>query len=351
MNKNIDLQTALVSVPCDDRQPTAIWRYTDIHVNSGWIKEVVKDWTYRVGQSVQPGKVPGTGCQTCIYNFFIDFNNKGQSNSTFNPKSVLPPLSIARAINPIDVKPKERVKDDCLKHPIQRYAANAPNSEKRNSNRAVPEVSSAPSLGFTPYRENKPAIEQRVEQSEASHQPDMRIQPTQDQTQNNEPLNIRSHQTDTSVVDHHWMNKVQTKPEDKTAYTYEKSNTNYARENLRDNKNELVKDNNQMQRMPESNSQLDESRMKTIESDKKIHQDKFFREQNFIPPNNGRFSEQPVNKEMPNYQQRIRYAGYSDEDLFSDEERRHRSIAQEVKPQFHKANIQNAMPRRYLQRH
>ena len=71
---------------CDDRQPAAPWKFTDILPNSDWITSVMKDWSNDSILLPTPLRKPedftsignsdnnNNGCNTCIYNFFINLS-------------------------------------------------------------------------------------------------------------------------------------------------------------------------------------------------------------------------------------------------------------------------------------
>ncbi|XP_008211346.1 uncharacterized protein LOC103316939 isoform X2 [Nasonia vitripennis] len=70
------IQASIVAASCDDRQPDTTWRYTDVYDNVDWINEMLGNWKHN--NQTRSGMSVG-GCQTCIYNFFIDYSCKDKS--------------------------------------------------------------------------------------------------------------------------------------------------------------------------------------------------------------------------------------------------------------------------------
>ncbi|XP_015607209.1 uncharacterized protein LOC107273477 [Cephus cinctus] len=78
-----DVQTALVSVPCDDRQPFRAWGYTDLFVNIDWINHTVEN----LKKPEKPASENvGTGpCHTCIFNFYFAKGHDQKYGSSEKP--------------------------------------------------------------------------------------------------------------------------------------------------------------------------------------------------------------------------------------------------------------------------
>lgn len=78
-------------MPCDDRQQSAKWLYTDLWDNVEWIREILQDWSSNVSAArpagagpadARPAAGPGgnySGCSTCIFNFFIEIGCKDKN--------------------------------------------------------------------------------------------------------------------------------------------------------------------------------------------------------------------------------------------------------------------------------
>ncbi|XP_033225754.1 uncharacterized protein LOC117178437 [Belonocnema kinseyi] len=85
------IQAALIATSCDDRQPGAFWKYTDIYSNSEWIVGQTSDLSIQNSkiESLESDKFAVKGCSTCIYNFFIDLtgSNDGTNCSDLNRNS------------------------------------------------------------------------------------------------------------------------------------------------------------------------------------------------------------------------------------------------------------------------
>ncbi|XP_058790025.1 uncharacterized protein LOC131663571 [Phymastichus coffea] len=61
------IQTAMVTVSCDDRQPMTPCQYTDLFDNLDWINKMTGNWKPARSTSVAV-------CSTCLYHFFIGYD-------------------------------------------------------------------------------------------------------------------------------------------------------------------------------------------------------------------------------------------------------------------------------------
>ncbi|XP_012286003.1 mucin-5AC [Orussus abietinus] len=104
------VQVGLVAESCDDRQPNAEWRYTELYDNLDWIRSTMKQLN-DAGEKSDPaskpdsptiqGPAPGHECIN-IYNFFIGYKGTENQGSLYNPEQPNAITSIATSSPTID---------------------------------------------------------------------------------------------------------------------------------------------------------------------------------------------------------------------------------------------------------